>query len=77
VDPHSLGIALGPPFAAVVLEVANQFLFLGVHRDRRLVIGQGRLYARADMDELSIAIKAIRAFAVFAVGLQAEIQPLQ
>ena len=36
VDPHRLGPALRPPLPAAVLEVPDQLLLLGVHRDDRL-----------------------------------------
>src|SRR5437588_8363547 len=36
-DPDIFGVALGAIFAPVVAEIADQFLFLGVDRDHRLL----------------------------------------
>ena len=70
--PHPLGLALGAQFAAAVLEIANQFLLLGVDRDGRLA---GRLKAAhlgVDVFELGIAIGVAGPFARLAVGLKRE-----
>ena len=40
--PHRLGLALGTQLTAVVLEVANQLLLLGVDGNRRLASGDRR-----------------------------------
>jgi hypothetical protein len=36
VGPHRFGLVPGPPCPARILEIANQFLLLGVDRDRLL-----------------------------------------
>src|SRR6516162_3830840 len=56
VDPNLLRIALGAIFAAVVAKVPDQFLFLGVDRDHRLLFAQSRRHLRVDMGELGIAV---------------------
>src|SRR5246127_2157700 len=38
-DPDLFRVALGPIFAPVVTEIPDQFLFLGVDRDHRLLFG--------------------------------------
>jgi hypothetical protein len=75
--PHRLGHTFGAQFAASVLEVADQFLLLGVDRDGRLA---GRLKAAdlgVDMLELGIAIGMAGSFARLAVGLETEAQTPQ
>jgi hypothetical protein len=39
-----------------ILEVADEFLLLGVDRDRRVACGKRRLHAIVDVAELGIAI---------------------
>jgi hypothetical protein len=70
--PNFLRLALGAPLPAAVLEVADQFLLLCVHRDHRLLLGQRRGNALADVGELRIAIRMAAALPGLAVGLQAE-----
>ena len=74
VHPHRLGRTLGSPFAAGVLEVADQFLLLGIDRDRRLAPRQRLLHLRVDVVELGIAIGMTCPFARLAVGLQAVVE---
>jgi hypothetical protein len=71
VHANFLRLALRPPFAASVLEVADQFLLLGVDRDRRLPCRQRFLHPIVDVVELRIAIGMLPALARLAVGLQA------
>ena len=73
VYPHLLRVALRPPFAARVLEVADQLLLLGVDRDHRLLLPQRRRHAGIDVSELRIPVRMLAAFARLAVGLQAEL----
>ena len=75
--PHLLRLALGPPRAAAVLEVADQLLLLGVHRDHRLARGQERFRRRVDVGELGVAIGVAAALARLAVALQAVAQVAQ
>ncbi len=71
------GFALRPPFPSIVLEVSDEFLPLRVDRNDRLTFGQGRLHGRVDDAELCIMVGVVTPFARLAVGLQAEIFPLQ
>ena len=75
--PNFLRLALRVPLPAAVPEVADQFLFLRVHRDHRLLLGQRRGNALADVGELRIAIRVAAALPGLAVGLQAELLLLQ
>src|SRR5215210_858068 len=52
-------------------------LLLCVHRDHRLLLGQRRGNALADVGELRIAIRVAAALSGLAVGLQAELLLLQ
>jgi len=70
VHPHLRRRALGMPFAPGILEVADQFLLLGVHRDRRFAAGQRRLDLVVDVVELGVTIGMVRPLACLAVGLQ-------
>ena len=69
--PDRLGVALAAQLAAVVFEVANQFLLLCIHRDRRLARGNRCLHRRIDMLKLGIAVGVIGPLARLAVGLAA------
>ena len=53
---HLFRFGLRPPLAASVLEVADEFPFLRVNRDLRLVLGQCYLELRIDQVELLIAV---------------------
>ena len=66
-----LRLALGLPFAAAVLEIADQLLLLGVDRDHRLAGRRGRFHLIVDVAELRIAIRMACPLAGLAVGLQA------
>src|ERR1700736_5313014 len=68
--PPFLGLADWPPFAAGVLEVADQFLLLGIDRDRRLAGSERCFHLLVDVAELAITIR-MAPFAGLAVGLQA------
>ena len=59
------------PFAAVILEIPDQFLLFRVHRDRRLLAAQARAHQAVDVTELGVAVGMPTAFAGFAVGLKA------
>ena len=77
VDAHLLEVALGPPLAARVLEVADQLLLLRVDRNDRAPLGQ-RLFRRlVDDGELGVPVGVVGAFLGLAVGVQAEPLRLQ
>ena len=46
---------LGSPFPAGILEIAGQLLLLRVHRNHRVVLGQGRQNRVIDEVELGVA----------------------
>lgn len=75
--PHLLGVALQTQFTATMLEVADQRLLLGVHRNRRLVVRLERLDLCIDVLELGIAVRVAGALPRLAVGLQAEVELIQ
>ena len=77
VHANILGFALRPPFAPSVLEVADQFLLLGVDRDRRLACGQRCRHLLIDVAKLPVAIRMVSAFAHLAIGLQAVAKRVQ
>ena len=74
VHAHRRGLPLGGPFAPAILEVAHQFLLLGVDRDRRLPRAQGGPDPGVDVLELRVAIGVVRPFHRLPVGLQAVVQ---
>src|SRR5208337_4797270 len=71
--PHLFRLALATPLASGILEVADEFLFLGVDRDHCLAFGQGAADLGVDVGELGIAIWMAVALAGLAVGLKAEL----
>ena len=77
VHAHFLGLALGAQLPAGVPEIANQLLFLGVDRDRRLAGPPEAADAGVDVLELGVAVGMLAALAGLGVGLQAEAQVLQ
>ena len=76
-DADFFRVAFRAPFPAGVLEVADEFLFLGVNRDYWLVLSQRRRDLRVDVAKLRISIGVAVALSGLAVGLQAETQALQ
>ena len=68
---HRLGLPLRTVFTTTVLEVADQFLFLGIDRDRRLPRGQRLLHLLIDVAELLVAVGMARPLAGLAIGLEA------
>ena len=52
-----LGLALRSPFPTAVFEVADQLLFLGVHRDHRLAALLEQSHRGVDVLELGVAIR--------------------
>ena len=72
-----LGLALRPPFATGVPEIADQLLLLGVDRDRRLARRERFGHPVVDVVELRIAVGIVRSLARLAVGLQAVVELVQ
>jgi hypothetical protein len=70
-DPDLLRIALRAILAAWVAEIPDQFLFLGVDRDHRLLFRQSRGHLGVDMAKLRIPVGVAIALFGFAVALQA------
>src|ERR1700730_6579667 len=65
------GPAFRAPLAAVVLEIAHQFLLFRINRNDRFIRRQERLGLRIDVLKLGVAIDVLVSFARLAVGLQA------
>ena len=76
-DEHLDRFAPALPFASAVLELADEFLFLGVHRDDRLAATLKLPHAGVDVLELGVAVGVLAAFFGLAVGLQAVAQALE
>ncbi len=70
-DPDLFRIALRTILAARVAEIADQFLFLGVDRDHRLLFSQRRGHLGVDVAKLRIPVGVALALLGLAVGLQA------
>ena len=77
VDAHPLGRLRRAPRAAGVLEVADQFLLLRIHRDRRLLPPLRRAHAPRDVAKLRVPIHVLTAFARLDVALQAVAEAVQ
>ncbi len=77
IHPHRLGLALGLPFASGILEIAHQFLLLGIHRNGWFSGGDLLLHTLVDMPELGISVDMGAAFARLLVGLQAVAQVMK
>src|SRR5216684_4501163 len=69
-DPDLFRVALGPIFAPVVTEIPDQFLFLGVDGDHRLLFGQSGGHLGVDVAELRIPVGVTVALRGLAVALQ-------
>src|SRR5438105_2479869 len=69
-DADFFRVALRAIFAAILTEIPDQFLFLGVDRDHRLLFGQRRGHLGVDVAELRIPVRVAVALRGFAVGLQ-------
>src|SRR6266851_4382247 len=70
-DPDLFRIALRAILAAWIAEIPDQFLFLGVDRDHRLLFGQRRGHLGVDVAKLRIPVGVAIALLGFAVALQA------
>src|SRR5437879_10069122 len=69
-DPDLFRVALGPIFAPVVTEIPDQFLFLGVDGDHRLLFGQSGGHLGVDVAELRIPVGVTVSLRGLAVALQ-------
>src|SRR5271166_6000545 len=69
-DPNLFRIALVAIFAPVVAEIPDQFLFLGVDGDHRLLFSQSGGHLAVDVAELRIPVGVVVAFRGLAVALQ-------
>src|ERR1700736_4820215 len=69
-DPDLFRVALGPIFAAVVTEIPDQFLFLGVDGDHRLLVGQSGGHVGVDAADLRIPVGVTVALCGLTVALQ-------
>src|ERR1700756_3970750 len=70
-DPDLFRIALRAILAAWVAEIPDQFLFLGVDRDHRLLFCKSRGHLGVDVAKLSIPVGVAIALLGLAVALQA------
>ncbi len=70
VDVHLRLVPFRLPFASLVLECAQQFFLLTVHRDRRRLFLLELLAQGIDMPKLLIAVGMRRAFHRFLVDLE-------
>src|SRR2546421_13058836 len=70
-DPDLFRMAVGAILAAIVAELSDQFLFLGVDRDHRLLFGHSSGHLGVDMGELCIPVGVAVALLGFAIALQA------
>src|SRR6202163_2061832 len=70
-DPDLFRIALPAILAAWVAEIPDQFLFLGVDRDHRLLFRQSRGHLGVDVAKLRIPVGMAIALRGLAVALQA------
>ena len=69
--PDLFWIALGAILTAIVTEVPDQLLLLGVDRDHRLLFGQSSGHLGIDVGELRIPIGVAVALLGLAVALPA------
>jgi hypothetical protein len=71
IDTDNLWVALRAPLPPGVLEIADQLLLLGVHRDDRLAGLQGSPDLAVDVLELGVAVGVALPLDRLAVGLEA------
>src|ERR1700730_17340238 len=69
-DPDLFRVALGPIFAPVVTEIPDQFLFLGIDGDHRLLFRQSGGHLAVDVAELRIPVGVAVTLRGLAVALQ-------
>ena len=70
VHPHVLRIALRPPLPATVLELSDQLLLLGIHRNDRMTLLLSTAHLLVEVVELRIPTRVLGAFGALAVRLQ-------
>src|SRR6266850_1876046 len=63
------GCAFGSPFAARILEIADQLLLFRIDRDDRLAVRQKTASLFVDVFELTIPVHMLASFVGFSVGL--------
>src|SRR2546422_5652302 len=68
---NTLRDSLRTPLATTVLVFSDQFLLLGIHRDRRFSTPDLSSHAGIDVPELSVAIRMLRAFLRLSIRLEA------
>lgn len=71
-DVHRRRISRRPPLAAVVLELADELLLLGVHADHRLAGVPVITGLLVEIAELGISVGMLASLDGLGVGLQAE-----
>ncbi len=69
VYPYFHGTAFFLPLLARVLEVADQFLFLGIHADHRLSCFHCRLHLRVEVMKLRVPVRMVCALTRLAYAL--------
>src|SRR4051794_8646259 len=69
-DMDLLGASGGPPFTTPVLEVADQLLLLGVHRDYGLAMALGVADPTIDVFELLVSVGMAGSLLGLPIGLQ-------
>ncbi len=69
-DLHAFWFAFRLPLAPAVLERADRFLLLRVHRDHRLAARLRRRHPRVDVPELGVAVGVGRALARLSIALK-------
>ena len=76
-DPDFFGMTLRAILAAIISEVADELLLLGVDRDHRLLFGQSGGHLGVDVGELRIPVGMAVALLGLAVALQAVARPVE
>ena len=71
VHAHFFWLVLGTIFSTRVLEIADEFLFLGVDRNRWLSRGDGRLHLFVDVAKLRVAVGMVPSLQSLAIALKA------
>jgi len=69
-----LGLFGRKPLLAGVVEVSDEFFFLGVHRDHRKAKRQPSFHFTVDMSKLRIAIRVVFAFLGLAIALKTVVE---
>src|SRR3984957_16356941 len=77
VDQRLLRHPLRLPLVPSILEIADQLLLLGIHRDNRLSAPHASIGGRVDALKLSVAIGVSRTFAALAHRLEAIAEVIQ